>query len=445
MGRINSPFAFERGWLFILCGVHAAAKTAPGLVRRGNFACPHTATSQMMTEAGLPPLHAAALAGDLTRVRLLLSEGASLATADAKGFTALHHATKSTSESAPAVTLALLEAAAANESVSSCGASAVGDTSDSAKVVSLLAQLNAQSFADATEAVASFVAPDEDEVLRLSGDGLTLTKLDAALSADADGVTVLTGMFQPPKWATWQWAEETLCAGCLRLTSQFFAADIWKDADAAKRVRKSCGRPHGTRHVAAEATWPNRRFEYPPSLHGLTLRGYLTESAARTGLKHFASVPMERPHALLDALLQSALGPETQRWTRGAQRRILSIGAKAGGIQFHAHEPTWLALIKGLKVWWVGPAWAAAELAELGNNASAPAACRYLSQRPHPALRMLVQRPGDIVILGEFVSHATCNLEDSLAVGAQLGFYGTRHMDLRARPSRQWQGATICR
>lgn len=42
------------------------------------------------------------------------------------------------------------------------------------------------------------------------------------------------------------------------------------------------------------------------------------------------------------------------------------------------------------------------------------------------------------------VHQATCNLEASMGVGAQMGFYAANWMDLRATPTAEWQGATLC-
>ena len=119
------------------------------------------------------------------------------------------------------------------------------------------------------------------------------------------------------------------------------------------------------------------------------------------------------------------------KWFRGAGRRILSIGAKGAGIQFHQHAPTWLARWpRGARRGGSIPASAAIELAALGNNASAPATCSC-SRRGIPALRLVIQEPGDVIMLGEFVAHATCNLEESMGFGAQMGYYETRWIDLR--------------
>ena len=148
---------------------------------------------------------------------------------------------------------------------------------------------------------------------------------------------------------------------------------------------------------------------------------------------------------IIDGLIEGIFGAlEARRWTRGAARRIFTIGAKGAGASFHAHEATWLALTSGIKVWWVGPPSLSIELAQLGNDESTNGTCSWLARKPHPKLRVVVQRPGDVLFLGEFVPHATCNLAPTMGVGAQMGFFDTRWLNLRGHASAEWRGASLC-
>ena len=404
-------------------------------------------------DRGETALHLAAKHGHTHLVNALLQAGANSETRNKDGKTALHLATAAKE---PVIALSILE--------HKVNSSATASKSAQARLVELLAAEGASIMQPALDAVRTFdPATAVDEVPRLDGESLSLAKLEAALASDADGVALIKNLFPPPEHVTWEWAEERLCADCLLLTTQWFAyesrASVGKQQDASwsrlAAVRDSCDRATPSSSAGARGKrmepWPNRRYEYPVSLHGLSLRDYLSELGALTGLKHFGAAdgPLGAGprHALIDDLAEAMIVDKEARakWFRGAGRRILSIGAKGAGIQFHQHAPTWLALAKGRKAWWVGPASAAIELAALGNNASAPATCSYLAARPHPALRLIIQEPGDVIMLGEFVAHATCNLEESMGFGAQMGYYETRWIDLRQPPSSKWLAASVCK
>lgn len=319
------------------------------------------------------------------------------------------------------------------------------------RVASTLAAQNSQIMQEGLAALQYSVLPTS-EVPRVPGERLTMETLRVALEADVDGNALVEGMFTPPSWATWDWADHAIAS--FDLGTQYFQAPAdnpWAEMEHAhnEHVRQTCVR--GTNAEAPTSSrWPNRRFDYPPSMHGLTVNEYMSEAGALTGLRHFGGAHADEAHMAIELLIRAVLGasPEAARWTRGAQRRILSIGARGAGTQFHTHGPTWLALVRGVKLWWLGPAWTANELIVLGNNASAPATCAWLAAargRPHPAVRIVVQRAGDVLVVGEQVVHATCDIEDSMAVGAQMGFYDSRWMDLRVSPAAEWKRAALCR
>ena len=155
-------------------------------------------------------------------------------------------------------------------------------------------------------------------------------------------------------------------------------------------------RLHGT--VDDTQRWPNRRYLFAARMHGLSsLDQYLSEGGALTSLKLFEShspdeerrgkrwthvpPPHSHPpflsqlarallshppllrHPMIIELMKHILDSEaanatggTRRWLHAIQTRFVSIGAAGAGIQFHSHEPTWHALVRGTKLWWVGPA-----------------------------------------------------------------------------------------
>ena len=227
-------------------------------------------------------LHAAAVKGDTEVVRALLDGGVPIGQTDNDGLTPLHRAVKK--NQAPVV-IALLEAAM---NVSRAEAPPESVQSPAQRVVELLTQQNGQLMRGALEAVGKFDVPpaatgeisaavavnadgeseaavlphagEGNEVPRLwAGGGMTLARLETTLRSDADGVVLLEGLFKPPEFATWEWAQSMLCADCFRLSSQFFADQRapWKDAAHAISVARSCGATK-----TAPGTWTSRRFEY---------------------------------------------------------------------------------------------------------------------------------------------------------------------------------------
>merc|ERR1719335_1521379 len=101
------------------------------------------------------------------------------------------------------------------------------------------------------------------------------------------------------------------------------------------------------------------------------------------------------------------------------------------------HSATWAALTHGRKAWWLGPARLATSFNSMGNDDDATSPCNYLEHgraRPHPDVKFVVQEPGEILIFGEGVSHATCSLEPSIMVGNQMGYYSVPYLS-SIRPS----------
>eukprot|EP00966_Prymnesium_polylepis_P044138 1023221-Prymnesium_polylepis.1 len=100
-------------------------------------------------------------------------------------------------------------------------------------------------------------------------------------------------------------------------------------------------------------------------------------------------------------------------------RQIFSAGRAGASVQFHEHAFTWFALTHGRKAWWLGPASIARQLTAYGGGAST---CTYLPTVPDARVAFIVQGPGEILLFGEGVAHATCNLNASLGVGIQMGY-----------------------
>ena len=183
-----------------------------------------------MNKEGATALHVAAGKGLGAAVAALLEAGASAEALDKHGETALHHALRSKHAAATAAPL-LEHAAKARSEDGTCPASRAA----------LLEALAAPTAGPALAALEGFVAPatpaDEAKlsaggatVPRLAAANLTLSSLEAALRADADGVLLVEALFWLPKHFTFEWAETTLggASAGLSLATPFAAHD--KDA-----------------------------------------------------------------------------------------------------------------------------------------------------------------------------------------------------------------------
>lgn len=149
------------------------------------------------------------------------------------------------------------------------------------------------------------------------------------------------------------------------------------------------------------------------------------------------------PGSIFETLAQAVLGDSPRNTTLGRNmREALRSGHRpmatamrpATSIGFHSHSATWFGLTHGRKAWWLGPPRLAAQLKKLGSDESAQNSCQYLQQPPHPELTFFVQEPGDIIIFGEQVPHATCALLPSMGLGNQMGFYAERYLNLLESP-----------
>ena len=100
---------------------------------------------------------------------------------------------------------------------------------------------------------------------------------------------------------------------------------------------------------------------------------------------------------------------------------MISYGTDEAGIGWHAHGPTWLGIVTGLKKWFLYPP-GEASVARVGHPFAS--AREWLSStRPllHPVDQPLecVQEPADIMYLPAGWSHLTLNSGEVLGAGAQ--------------------------
>ncbi|CAL1129352.1 unnamed protein product, partial [Cladocopium goreaui] len=101
------------------------------------------------------------------------------------------------------------------------------------------------------------------------------------------------------------------------------------------------------------------------------------------------------------------------------KRPTLQLGMSlASGTQLHRHEETWLALLHGIKAWWIASEPPSEEV-EREERANTRHPCQWLEERRPKGLRFCVQQPGEVVYFATRL-HATCNMADYvLGIGAQ--------------------------
>ena len=138
------------------------------------------------------------------------------------------------------------------------------------------------------------------------------------------------------------------------------------------------------------------------------------------------------PGLLRELSQKTFMPPFVQRpsWTKSRPYELLSLGSSGSGITFHQHPASWLMLYAGIKVWFLYPPGKfcrgsshciSTEAYNMMANASPLAVLRKLSSlskqdRPH----VLIQRPGELVLLPHFWWHATINVHECLGVGGQI-------------------------
>jgi hypothetical protein len=116
---------------------------------------------------------------------------------------------------------------------------------------------------------------------------------------------------------------------------------------------------------------------------------------------------------------------------------VVSVSGRGGGLGFHRHDASWLALLSGLKLWCFMP--------PTKPPRSAHQRCSAEALLCDPNVTVCVQRPGDLVVVPRGWWHATYNLSTDHAGGCEhddtakcvaVGFGG-----LASSPGLHWQAA----
>jgi hypothetical protein len=213
----------------------------------------------------------------------------------------------------------------------------------------------------------------------------------------------------------------------------------WIDRDAFLR-RHGDVRVEPRTSLGTAQTGPRRRTNTATTPPGCTLASMLAPSeSSRVGSDSLRQVfqaaslrpnetalgTCDKPEPSREWLhaMEDDLGPMLS-WMGPADGRILSISESGAGLPRHSHGAAWLASIVGSKFWilhppvseggsveWAALPFSAAQwLARLGSSSG-----RNLQQ----SVQWCVQQPGDVMVLPAFWHHATVNVGDAIAVGAQ--------------------------
>lgn len=103
------------------------------------------------------------------------------------------------------------------------------------------------------------------------------------------------------------------------------------------------------------------------------------------------------------------------------RRTVVQLAAGlASGTALHNHAETWLALVQGMKAWWVAPQPTSEEVNKAIASKYTSHPCTWLKTKPPAGLKLCIQQAGDVMYLGDGQQHATCNLmEFVLGIGSQ--------------------------
>jgi hypothetical protein len=242
------------------------------------------------------------------------------------------------------------------------------------------------------------------------------------------GAAIITNAFQVSANLSWTWVKTG--------TNQYLANNGFFDffhgpACSGDRRSAFCSR----RSQISNVTISDYLAENPTDFHifqaSPTFEASITQHACQKDKLQFGSIEDVLMKAVLgeNALGKSFLDSSITSVLSQGLRPIFSAAHEAVGVNFHMHSATWAALTHGRKAWWLGPATLATTFNSMGNNELATSPCKYLGhERPHPDVKFVVQEPGEILIFGEGVSHATCTLEPSIMVGNQMGFYDVPYL-----------------
>ena len=132
-------------------------------------------------------------------------------------------------------------------------------------------------------------------------------------------------------------------------------------------------------------------------------------------------------------------------WKKSRPYELLSLGSSGSGITFHQHPASWLMLYAGIKVWFLyppgkfcrsAPHCISTEAYNLMANASPLHVLGKLpdlneQDRPY----VLVQMPGELVLLPHFWWHATINVHECLGIGGQIDVPSQADLQVSVRVS----------
>lgn len=180
--------------------------------------------------------------------------------------------------------------------------------------------------------------------------------------------------------------------------------DAWP---ARKWEREEFLAEHGDLEFRLRPCVSLHEYGYPgPAEARVSLRDYLADGKSSRGAVlfendfHAGNIQLRRGYEV----------PELLSGVHG--KPIFSLGRKHTGVGFHRHNESWLAQIRGRKVWLMIPD---------GERPPALPPWRYLVDRPEIMLCCILQ-PGEILFLPKGWWHATWNLDEfTLGVGWEGG------------------------
>ena len=159
----------------------------------------------------------------------------------------------------------------------------------------------------------------------------------------------------------------------------------------------------------------------PDSRRQVFQAGYSTSNRTLpedVGACNSAEVSNDWSHAM-----EADLGPMLN-WMGQNDGRLLSISESGAGLPRHSHGAAWLATIVGSKFWILHPPATEGESEEWARLPFS--AAQWLERLGSssrltlpPDIHWCIQQPGEVMELPPFWHHATVNIGDVVAVGAQ--------------------------
>jgi len=105
------------------------------------------------------------------------------------------------------------------------------------------------------------------------------------------------------------------------------------------------------------------------------------------------------------------------------RRALFGIGAAGSGVYFHKHSSTWRALVHGKTKWYLYPP--GSHIGKSFGTMREWLADERARSKKEDVVRPLeiVQNAGDILYLPDLWMHATVNLQFSISIAVEVGFY----------------------